>query len=82
MEVCKIMFTLFHGQSSVERGFMVNKQFSIENLKGKSLIAQVVEHMSTSKETSSKQQRYVALRQRCQSEMQRRPLPTTGGERK
>ena len=51
-EVCKIMSTLPHGQSSVEPGFMVNKQFSIENLKEKSLIAlhQVRDHMSASEE--------------------------------
>ena len=34
-EVCKIMSTFSHEQSSVERGFTVNKQFSIENLKEK-----------------------------------------------
>ena len=30
-EVCKIMFTLSHGQSSVECGFTLNKQLSIEH---------------------------------------------------
>ena len=52
-EVCKIMSTLSHGQSSVERGFMANKQFSIENLKEKSLIGlcRVADHMSASEET-------------------------------
>ena len=52
-EVCKIMFTLSHGQSSVKRGFTVNKQFSIENLKEKSFIAlrRVTDHMLASEET-------------------------------
>ena len=52
-EVCKIMPTLAYGQSSVERGFMVNTQFSIENVKGKSLIGlcRVADHMSASEET-------------------------------
>ena len=46
------MFTLSHRQSSVERGFAVNKQFSIENLKEKSLIAlrRVANLMSASEE--------------------------------
>ena len=30
---------LFHGQSEVERGFSVNKQLLVENLKTKSLVA-------------------------------------------
>ena len=30
---------LFHGQSEVERGFSVNKQLLVENLKPKSLVA-------------------------------------------
>ena len=51
-EVCKVMSTLSHGQSSVGRGFTVNKQLSIENLTEKSLIAlrRVADHMSTSEE--------------------------------
>ena len=48
-----MMFTLSHGQSSVECGFAVNKQFSFEKLKRKSLIIlrQVTNHMSASEET-------------------------------
>ena len=55
-EVCKIMSSLSPGQSSVERGFMANKQFSIENLKEKSLTAQrqVTDHMPASEETPEK----------------------------
>ena len=30
--VCKIIFTLSHGQSQVERGFNVNKEILVENL--------------------------------------------------
>ena len=52
-KVCKIMFTLSHGQSSVARGFTVEKQFSVKNLKEKSLITlrRVADHMSASEET-------------------------------
>ena len=52
-EVCKIISTLSYGKSSVERGFTVNKQFSIENLKGKSLIrlCRVADSISASEET-------------------------------
>ena len=55
-ELCKIMSTLSHGQSSLEGGFTVNKQFSIENLKEKSLITLrwVADHMSASEETPKK----------------------------
>ena len=30
--VCGIIFILFHGQSTIERGLSINKQLSIENL--------------------------------------------------
>ena len=52
-EVCKIIITSIHGQSSGNSGFTVNKQFSIKNLKEKSLIAlpHVTDHMSASEET-------------------------------
>ena len=51
-EVCKIVITFSHGQSSVECQFTINKQFSIENLKEKSLIAlrRVTDHISASEE--------------------------------
>ena len=47
-----------------------NKQFSVENLKEKSLIAlcQVADHMPASEETPK--------------EVQRRPLPTMAGQKK
>ena len=32
-EFSKMVLILYHGQSSVERGFSVNKQFLVENLK-------------------------------------------------
>ena len=38
--ICKLIFTLSHGQSNVERGFSVNKEILQENLKEKSLVAQ------------------------------------------
>ena len=34
------LFTLFHGQAAVERGFAVNKELSVENLHPTSLISQ------------------------------------------
>ena len=36
-KVCKIFFTLSHGQSAVERSFSANKDFIVENLKKQSL---------------------------------------------
>ena len=47
--VCKILFTLSHGQSAVERSFSVNKDFLVENLKKESLCTQrmVYGHMQT-----------------------------------
>ena len=38
--VCKLIFTLSHGQSSIERGFSVNKEVLQDNLEEKSLISQ------------------------------------------
>ena len=35
--ICKIIFTLSHGQSQVERGFNVNKEILVENLQEESL---------------------------------------------
>ena len=57
-EVCKIIITLPRGRSFVERGFTVNKQFSIENLKEKSLITlpRLADHMSASEETTEEVQ--------------------------
>ena len=48
-KVCKILFTLSHGQSAVERSFSINKDFLVENLKKGSLCAQrmVYDHMQT-----------------------------------
>ena len=39
-KVCKIIFTLCHGQADIERGFSVNKELLIENMKQKSLVSQ------------------------------------------
>ena len=39
-KVCKIIFTLSHGQADIERGFSVNKELLIENMKQKSLVSQ------------------------------------------
>ena len=39
-DVCKEIFVLSHGQSSIERGFSVNKDLLVENLNLQSLIGQ------------------------------------------
>ena len=39
-KVSKIIFTLSHGQANIERGFSVNKELLIENMKQKSLVSQ------------------------------------------
>jgi hypothetical protein len=47
-KVCKITFTLSHGQAAVERGFSVNKEVLVENLEQLSLVSQrlVYDHMT------------------------------------
>jgi hypothetical protein len=47
--ICKIVFTLSHGQSAVESGFSINKELLVENLGQKSLISQriVYDHMTS-----------------------------------
>lgn len=42
--VVKLLLILSHGQATVERGFSVNKEVMVENLKEHSLIAQRVIH--------------------------------------
>ena len=37
--ICKLIFTLSHGQAAVERGFSMNKEILVENLQQKSLIS-------------------------------------------
>ena len=36
----KVIFTLSHGQADIERGFSINKELLIENMKQKSLVSQ------------------------------------------
>ena len=38
--VCKVIFVLSHGQSITERGFSINKEVVVDNMKEKSLISQ------------------------------------------
>ena len=47
--VIKLVLTLSHGQASVERGFSVNENLMVENLKESSLIAQriIYDHMKS-----------------------------------
>lgn len=40
LDVVKMCLVLSHGQASVERGFSVNKEIEVENLKAESLVAQ------------------------------------------
>ena len=40
VKVIKLILVLSHGQASVERGFSINKQLEVENLKEESLVAQ------------------------------------------
>ena len=46
-EVCQLLLLLSHGQATVERGFSVNKEVTIENLSEQSLVAQrtIVDHV-------------------------------------
>lgn len=46
-EVVKVLLVMFHGQASVERGFSVNKEVEVENLKERSLVAQrhIIDHI-------------------------------------
>ena len=38
-KICKMLLILSHGQAAVERGFSINKQIAVENLKERSFIA-------------------------------------------
>ena len=48
-DVVKLLLVLSHGQASVERGFSINKEVEVENLKEKSLVAQrlVCDHVKS-----------------------------------
>ena len=48
-EVFEILLLLSHGQATVERGFSVNKEVSVENLAEQSLVAQrvIVDHIKS-----------------------------------
>jgi len=41
-EVFQIIFTLCHGQAAVEKGFSINSELMVENMKEESLIASFV----------------------------------------
>lgn len=57
-DVFKMIFTLSHGQSAIERGFSVNKQLLVENLKERSLIAlrRIEDHMTSCGESPHEMQ--------------------------
>jgi len=40
LEVFKLLLTLSHGQAAVERGFSVNKEVEVENMKHETVVAQ------------------------------------------
>lgn len=46
-EVVKVLLVMSHGQASVERGFSVNKEVEVENLKEWSLVVQrlIIDHI-------------------------------------
>ncbi|KAJ8375217.1 hypothetical protein SKAU_G00057970 [Synaphobranchus kaupii] len=46
-DVVKVLLVMSHGQASVERGFSVNKEVEVENLKEQSLVAQrfIIDHI-------------------------------------
>lgn len=48
VDILKFVLILFHGQSSVEQGFSIDKNLLVENLQESSLIDQhlVLDHMS------------------------------------
>ena len=50
-KVCRIIFVLSHGQADVERGFNINGELLVENMKELSLISQriVCDHFSACK---------------------------------
>ena len=45
--VCKVVFTLSHGQSSIERGFSLNKSVLADNISNKSIVSRrsIKDHM-------------------------------------
>ena len=49
LEVVKLVLVLSHGQAAVERGFSVNREAEVENLKGHTLIAMrtVIDHVNS-----------------------------------
>ena len=71
--ICKLIFTLSHGQSNVERGFSLNKEILQENLKEKSLVAQRIVY-DTLKVSNVKLDQFVIkpdLRKSCKLAYQR-----------
>ena len=50
-KACKIILTLSHGQSDVERGFSINKEMMVENMKQSSVVSQrmICDHMTAAK---------------------------------
>ena len=49
-EIFKFVFTLSHGQASIEKGFSINKELLVENLQEESIVCQrmVYDHVNCS----------------------------------
>ena len=50
-KVCKVIIILSHGQSDIEKGFSINKEMLVDNMKQSSLVSQrlIFDHMSAEK---------------------------------
>ena len=66
--ICKIIFILSHGQSSVERGFSVNKEVLQDNLQETSLISQRLVY-DTLQSNNTKPQKFVITKDLRKSSM-------------
>ena len=66
--ICKTVMILSHGQSSIERGFLVNKKILDKNLQEKSLISQrlIYDHFASE---SIALHEYVYLKKKKQQQL-------------
>lgn len=71
--ICKVIFTLSHSQSAVERGFSINKELLIENLQEKSIVSQrvVYDHLQSSNVDLHEYQLSNGLLKSCKAARQR-----------
>ena len=66
-EIFKFVFTLSHGQASIERGFSINKELLVENLQEESIVCQrmVYDHVNCSGESITEVPMTNALLKSC-----------------